>query len=160
MRTLFLVSLCLPAGSGVSCVHRSISAILSCVDLSCAASRQTIVVCPSRGASVSICLSPSVPWEGSLRERGCGCMWWVGVDIRGVRVSGGASGFKGQSASIFCTDIQHSFPQVVSSSQLPPWVDWGSALPFFISTPPAFPLFPPIYKSGPPSSPHTHLVAT
>lgn len=153
MRTLFLVSLCLPAGSGVSCVHRSISAILSCVDLSCAASRQTIVVCPSRGASVSICLSPSVPWEGSLRERGCGCMWWVGVDIRGVRVSGGASGFKGQSASIFCTDIQHSFPQVVSSSQLPPWVDWGSALPFFISTPPAFPLFPPIYKSGPPAHP-------
>lgn len=80
-------------------------------------------------------------------------MWWVGVDIRGVRVSGGASGFKGQSASIFCTDIQHSFPQVVSSAQLPPWVDWGSALPFFISTPPAFALFPPSTNLARPAHP-------
>lgn len=77
--------------------------------------------------SVSMCL-----WEGSLRERGG---VWVGVDIKGVGVTGGASGFKGQSASIFCTDIQRSLPRVVSSFHLPSWVDWGSTPPSFDSTP-------------------------
>lgn len=142
---LFLLSLCLVLGRGVSCVQRSISAILTCVDLSWAASRQTTVVCPSGGA-----LRPSVcvicPWEGSLRERGG---VWVGVDVWGVGVTGGASGFKSQSASIFCTDIQHSLPQVVSSFHLPSWVDCSSTLPPFNSTP----LTSSPYKPGPPHPP-------
>lgn len=69
---------------------------------------------------------------------------WVGVDTskEGVGVTGGASGFK--SASIFCTDIQLSLPQVVSSFHLPSWVDRGFTPPSFDPSPHLLPPPPPL----------------